>query len=463
MRRLGRGAAVIMSMAMVASGVTFVHGTTEAKETNIVRYEAENAEIFVKGSATDDYKIDESENYSGGKAVGNMNTWPDDGRSYCETKVYVKAAGTYSMTIGYAGGEENHPCNIDVRVNEGEWQSALAYPTAGWDTVGTTTLNIELQAGENVIDVTGACNIWYEGMGWEWINLDYFELEYIGENIEKGVRYEAEDAIEFVKGSADNDYKLEESENYSGGKAIGKMDTWPDNGRAYCVTKVNADVAGTYLMTIGYAGGEENHPCNIDVRINNGEWKSVLALPTAGWDTVGTATLKIELQAGENTIDVTGACNIWYEGMGWEWINLDYFELAKIADEPEIPTDETTVARKDETTSVKPEEKTTAPKATKAAVKAPGRATIKKAQNVKGKKAKISLKKVARAKGYQIQYSRNKKMKKAKSVYSKKLTYTVKKLKKKKTYYFRARAYVLDGKAKKYGKWSRVKTLKIKK
>lgn len=238
MRRLGKGAAVIMSMVMVASGMTFVHHTTGAKESSVVRYEAENAEIFVKGSAADDYKIEESENYSGGKAVGNMNTWPDDGRSYCETKVYVKAAGTYSMTIGYGGGEENHPCNIDVRINEGEWQSALAYPTAGWDTVGTTTLNIELQAGENVIDVTGACNIWYEGMG-------------------------------------------------------------------------------------------------------------------------------------------------------WEWINLDYFELAKIADESEIPTDETTAAQKDETTSVKPEEKTTAQKATKAAVKAPGRATIKKVQNVKGKKAKF--------------------------------------------------------------------------
>ena len=67
------------------------------------------------------------------------------------------------------------------------------------------------------------------------------------------------------------------------------------------------------------------------------------------------------------------------------------------------------------------------------------------------------------AKGYQLQYAADKKFKKKKSRLTKKKKYTVKKLKKKKTYYFRVRAYKLDGKKKVYGKWSKVKKLKIKK
>ena len=141
-------------------------------------------------------------------------------------------------------------------------------------------------------------------------------------------RHEAEDAIGFVKENGTDEHKIESSDSFSGGKAVGGMNCWPNDGRAYCTTKVNADTAGKYTMTIGYAGGEANHPCNIDVRVNNDNWVSTLAPVTAGWNTVGTISLTIDLKQGENTIDVTGACNIWYDGMNWEWINLDYFDLA---------------------------------------------------------------------------------------------------------------------------------------
>ena len=67
------------------------------------------------------------------------------------------------------------------------------------------------------------------------------------------------------------------------------------------------------------------------------------------------------------------------------------------------------------------------------------------------------------AKGYQLQYALNKKFKKKKSVQTKKTKYTIKKLKKKKTYYIRVRAYKMNGRKKVYGKWSKVKKVKIKK
>ena len=76
---------------------------------------------------------------------------------------------------------------------------------------------------------------------------------------------------------------------------------------------------------------------------------------------------------------------------------------------------------------------------------------------------KLFLGKVTGAKGYQLQYAMNKKFKKKKSVQTKKTKYTIKKLKKKKTYYIRVRAYKMNGRKKVYGKWSKVKKVKIKK
>ena len=82
------------------------------------------------------------------------------------------------------------------------------------------------------------------------------------------------------------------------------------------------------------------------------------------------------------------------------------------------------------------------------------------AKNIKKKSVKVTWKKVAKAKSYQIQYAMNNKFtKKAKIKKTKKLTYTVKKLRKNKKYYFRVRA-VSNGIN---GKWSKTKKVKIKK
>ncbi len=97
-------------------------------------------------------------------------------------------------------------------------------------------------------------------------------------------------------------------------------------------------------------------------------------------------------------------------------------------------------------------------------VTAPAKVKSIKATNKKKGKTVVSFKKVTGAAGYQIQYAKNKKFTKGKkSKTTKKTKYTIKKLTKKKTYYFRVRAYKLVNGTKKYGKWSAVKKLKIKK
>ena len=97
-------------------------------------------------------------------------------------------------------------------------------------------------------------------------------------------------------------------------------------------------------------------------------------------------------------------------------------------------------------------------------VAAPARVKVR-AKALKGKKAKVNLKKVAQASGYEIMYSTNMNFTKkaTKKVSTTKITKTIRKLKKKKTYYIKARAYKLDGKTKVYGKWSLIKKVVIKK
>ncbi|MCR5544298.1 MAG: DUF6273 domain-containing protein [Eubacterium sp.] len=113
------------------------------------------------------------------------------------------------------------------------------------------------------------------------------------------------------------------------------------------------------------------------------------------------------------------------------------------------------------------EKPTTAPTTTPSSdeVTKPTKVIINTAKNVKKNRLTLKWKKIKDAKGYQVQYALNKKFTKSKKTKTTtKISYTIKKLKKKKTYYVRVRAYTKDSSGKKvYGKWSKVKKVKIKK
>lgn len=94
----------------------------------------------------------------------------------------------------------------------------------------------------------------------------------------------------------------------------------------------------------------------------------------------------------------------------------------------------------------------------------PQKITSLDVKNIKGKKAKLSWKRIKGVYGYQVKYALNKKFTKGKKTkLSNGNSTTIKKLKMEKTYYFRVRAYKLSGKRKVYGAWSRVKKVKIQK
>lgn len=94
------------------------------------------------------------------------------------------------------------------------------------------------------------------------------------------------------------------------------------------------------------------------------------------------------------------------------------------------------------------------------------RAKISKLKNVKGKKVKITVKKMSGVTGFQYKYANNKKFKKAVKKITTKGTLTtkkIKKLKKNKKCYVKVRAYIKVNGEKVYGAWSKTKSIKIKK
>ena len=99
-----------------------------------------------------------------------------------------------------------------------------------------------------------------------------------------------------------------------------------------------------------------------------------------------------------------------------------------------------------------------------AAKTAAKKAAVKSVKSKKAGKAIVTVKKVAGAEGYQVQYSLKKSMKSAKNVKIKKNSITIKRLKKGKTYYVRVRAFSKDSNGKQIcTAWSTTKKVTIKK
>ena len=94
------------------------------------------------------------------------------------------------------------------------------------------------------------------------------------------------------------------------------------------------------------------------------------------------------------------------------------------------------------------------------------KASITSLKSAGSRKAELKWKKCSKINGYQIQYSTSKKFKdhvKVKTAGKKKTSITLSGLKKNKTYYVRIRTYKTSSGGKVYGKWSKVKKIKIKK
>lgn len=162
--------------------------------------------------------------------------------------------------------------------------------------------------------------------------------------------------------------------------------------------------------------------------------------------------------------NITGIHNVYFVFRGTDYRVASWtFSQVPAPEAPATPAPSTPAPAPTPTAAPAPTP-TITPSVDKVSVAKPA---IKSVKNVKGKKAKVTLKKkVKDANGYEIRYSLKKTMKSAKKVTIKKantLTATISKLKKSKTYYVQARAYKTVNGKKYYSSWSGKKNVKIKK
>jgi hypothetical protein len=150
------------------------------KKKGIVRYEAENAKIVNSTHKKADAPAgcERQVFYSGKLAAGGLNTAtaladvkPDwSNIAYVSfTNVAAAKTGKYTITIAYNGDDDK---TILIRTNDGKVQVVSMPRVSGgaWDRMHKIKVEVELSAGENVLDVSGAIG----NKGWE--NIDYIEV-----------------------------------------------------------------------------------------------------------------------------------------------------------------------------------------------------------------------------------------------------------------------------------------------
>ena len=244
-----------------------------------VRYESEHATINNATVRT------AAGGASNGQVVGNIDyadSWVQHQR------VWAPSAGTYAVTARFANGTAGTSTH-DVSVNGGA-ATAISYPVTGWDNWTSTTLHLNLKAGDNVVRFT-------KGAG-------YAELDYLGTS-----RYEAENAVlnrasvRFATTGA------------SSNRVVGKID-YSDSWIEF--RDVTVPAAGTYQLRVRFANGSgATSTHNLSV---NGGASTPLSYANTGWDTWTTTTISLSLNAGANTIRFTKGTN---------FAELDCIELYK--------------------------------------------------------------------------------------------------------------------------------------
>ena len=209
---------------------------------------------------------------------------------------------------------------------------------------------------------------------------------------------------------------------------------------------------GTYIIDVYYGNGEELFETSFEVKVVADPTVIPTTQPTGQPTKAPTKiyTIKYELSGGTNNkvnpktystkdVKLSNPSRKGYEFAGW-YVNGKKVTVIKASTKKNV---------------------TVTAKWTKVKV---AKATIQTAKNSKSKQIAVTLKKVTKAKGYEVKYSTSKTFKTGKILRVTNTKATLKKLKTGKTYYVKARAYKVDSAGNRiYGKYSAVKKVVIKK
>ena len=353
-------------------------------------------------------------------------------------KVSAEKAGVYEMALYYKAGTDSQ---IAYKINGGS-AVKTGLICSGTNSIAKYSCFVELKAGENTIECYNP-NANFIGIDRLGISKTTFANKTVTKSDETDYGFAVdEEALSYSY----TEYKAVDGTTNAVKEAEGYVGWLGGNSTSYLTVKINVSKAGTYKMRLGYMTGAKR---DVYISINDGTAQKLTCASTGGYgmDSLGYLFTDVKLKAGSNTIKFTNPSadcpNIYSVG-----ISTIFVEEKNVLTEQNTSGTQTTGQ-----TDTTKKTNNTVSKVTKLKVK-----------NKKKKKVVVSFNKVSGAKGYQIQYAKNKKFTKGKkSKTTKKVKYTVKNLKKKQTYYFRVRAYKLVDGVKKYGKWSAVKKVKITK
>lgn len=289
---------------MLLSAEEFMQGFLDEEEkdetTDGDRYEAEDG--ILSGDAV---VVNEamSANCSGGKYVGNVGG-PNNGAT--TLTVESAAAGKATLNIYYATNDAR-PLNVIVN---GKNYELTCVSSGGWTKVAAIELEVELKAGSNTIVFGGVDGAYAP-------NLDRFEIE-LPEVKTAMYRMEAEN------GELAGGVTTSGNSSVSGGKYAGNVGG-PNGGTV--TFHAAANVAGKRTMSIYYATAQQRQ----FAVVVNGTSYIVDCASTGGWSKVGEPIgIEVELQAGDNTIAVTGVDSAYAPNLDCIEIELTEHEAAAL-------------------------------------------------------------------------------------------------------------------------------------
>jgi GH43 family beta-xylosidase len=222
---------------------------------------------------------------SNGRVVGYI----DYADSYVEFySLNVPTAGNYAVTVRFANGS-GATSTHNVSVN-GIATTSVSYPHTGWDNWTSTTIRVNLNAGNNTIRFSKGTN---------YAELDYIDIP----------RYEAEYAA----------INHATTRTACCGASNGRVAAYIDYADSYVhFNNINVPSAGTYTLTVRFANGSGATSTH-NVSVNGGANTSI-TYPNTGWDNWSTVTMSVNLNAGNNTIRFSKGTN---------YAELDAIEVSK--------------------------------------------------------------------------------------------------------------------------------------
>ncbi|NQX66529.1 family 43 glycosylhydrolase [Paenibacillus alba] len=251
-----------------------LHGTPNINEGPEIL--SKDGKIFIvysaSGSWTDDYTLGMLTNTDGN--VLSPASWTKSG------PVLSKAASAFgpghnSFTKSPDGTEDWIVYHADLKSGGGWGNRTVRAQKFTWNADGTPNFGTPVAYGASVQEASGTPSI-------------------------SMYSYEAEDAE--LGGTA----KINNSDDASGGKVVGHIDT---AGTDYIVFHVNVEEAGTYAMTLMAANGTGGTAiAQHDVSVNNGA-SQVIDYKQFGWGRYNPSSITIALNSGLNTIKLTKKTN----------------------------------------------------------------------------------------------------------------------------------------------------------